>query len=109
VVPILAGITAVLETGWEMVTGYDPITRVTSLSHSRISKASQQQRRGRAGRTAPGTCYTLYSRTCYESDFPEYGVPEIMKSNLDSFLLGMLALGNAPGHNVALMDGEEAM
>ena len=62
------------------------------MQHTRISKASQMQRRGRAGRTQAGTCYTLYSKDLLQSDeFPEYAMPEVLKSNLDAFLLGMVA------------------
>lgn len=90
-----AGITAVLETGWQLEQKYDPVTRISSLQQTRISKASQQQRRGRAGRSQPGTCYTLYSKACYDK-FPEYGVPDVLKTNLDAFLLGMVAAGLDP-------------
>lgn len=79
-----------LETGWQMEPRYDPITRVSSMQNTRISKASQKQRAGRAGRTQPGTCYTLYSKKCYDT-FPEYSTPDVLKSNLDAFLLGMVA------------------
>lgn len=60
------------------------------MQNTRISKASQKQRMGRAGRTQPGTCYTLYSQECLKS-FPDYGTPDVLKSNLDAFLLGMVA------------------
>ena len=83
------GISAVLETGWQNERRYDPITRVSSMQQTRISKASQMQRRGRAGRTQPGTCYTLYSQQDLLA-FPDYDTPDVLKSNLDAFLLGMV-------------------
>ena len=107
------GISAVLETGWQMEPRYDPITRVSSMQNTRISKASQQQRMGRAGRTEPGTCYTLYSEECWEK-FPDYGTPDVLKSNLDAFLLGMVAADLDPtapksdgGDKVELLNHEE--
>ncbi|KAK9797437.1 hypothetical protein WJX73_004192 [Symbiochloris irregularis] len=103
----IPGITAVIETGWQMEQQYDPNMRISSIALTRISKASQQQRRGRAGRTAPGKCYTLYSKDVYESDFPEYGTAEVLKSNLDSFLLSMLDNGIDPRHEAELLDGEQ--
>lgn len=106
-----AGITAVLETGWQLEQKYDPITRISSLQQTRISKASQQQRRGRAGRNQRGTCYTLYSKACYGKDFPEYGVPDVLKTNLDAFLLGMVAAGLDPlvtkDEGMVLLDQEK--
>ena len=86
----IAGVSAVVETGWQLEPMYDPITRVSSMQHTRISKASQKQRAGRAGRTQPGTCYTLYSEECFDT-FNEYSTPDVLKSNLDAFLLGMVA------------------
>ena len=95
-----------METGWQLEPAYDCNTRISSISLSRISKASQQQRRGRAGRTAPGRCYTLYSQEVYSTEFPEDSVPEALKINLDSFLLSMLDAGIVPGHDAELLDFE---
>ena len=106
-----AGITAVLETGWQLEQKCDPITRISSLQQMRISKASQQRRRGRAGRNQPGTCYTLYSKACYEKEFEEYGVPDVLKTNLDAFLLSMVAAGFDPlvtkDEGMVLLDQEK--
>lgn len=79
-----------VETGWQNERKYDPITRVSSMQQTRISKASQMQRRGRAGRTQPGTCYTLYTQADF-NNFPDDNTPDVLKSNLDAFLLGMVA------------------
>ena len=113
-VSCIAGISAVLETGWQMEPMYDPITRVSSMQHTRISKASQKQRAGRAGRTQPGTCYTLYSEDCFDTKFPEYSTPDVLKSNLDAFLLGMIAADLDPcapksddGDRVELLNHQE--
>lgn len=105
----LPGVSAVLETGWQLEQHYDPATRITSLQQTRISKASQQQRRGRAGRTQPGTCYTMYSQAEY-ANFGEYGTPDVFKSNLDAFLLSMIATGMDPlaaSQGPVLMDQEK--
>jgi ATP-dependent helicase HrpB len=52
----LPGVTAVVDTGRELFFSYDLELRADVITTSWISKASQQQRKGRAGRTAPGTC-----------------------------------------------------
>lgn len=110
---LYAGISAVLETGWQNERVYDPITRVSSMQQTRISKASQLQRRGRAGRTQPGTCYTLYSQEDL-AKFPDENTPDVLKSNLDAFLLGMVAADLDPTvlkqdekTNVELLNHEE--
>lgn len=51
-----------------------------------ISKVAAQQRAGRAGRTAAGQCYRLYSRDCYANMVDET-VPEILRTNLANTLL----------------------
>ena len=57
-----------------------------------ISKASADQRAGRAGRTGPGHCYRLYSSAMYEGfgDFPR---PEIFRCPLEGVVLQLKALG----------------
>ncbi|KAG1666715.1 putative ATP-dependent RNA helicase prh1 [Nymphon striatum] len=71
---------------------YDPKTRVESLLVTDISKASANQRKGRAGRTAPGICYRLYSENKYNS-MEENTKPEILRSNLATLVLTLKKLG----------------
>ena len=99
---------AVLETGWQMQSVYDQATRSTAVRQVRISKATQQRRRSLAGRTASGTCYTVYSQACYVKDFPDHSTPEILRSNLDAFLLGLVASGLTPGDSLELLNMEQA-
>lgn len=103
-----SGVTAVLETGWQMEAVYDSATRSSSVKQTRISKATQQRRRSLAARTAAGTCYTLYSKACYKKDFPAHSTPEILRSNLDAFLLGLVASGLKLGDSLQLLDMEQA-
>lgn len=87
---------------------YDSATRSTLLKQTRISKAAQQRRRSLAGRSASGTCYTLYSQACFDKDFPEHSTPELLRSNLDAFLLGLVASGLTPGDSLQLLDMQQA-
>ena len=85
------GIRYVVDTGLARIARYNPRTGTTSLKVSRVSQASCQQRRGRCGRTGPGTCIRLYS----EEDFlsrEEYTAPEIQRSNLAEVILQMINL-----------------
>ncbi|KAI8922524.1 P-loop containing nucleoside triphosphate hydrolase protein [Powellomyces hirtus] len=63
-----------------------------SLTVQPISKASAQQRSGRAGREAPGFCYRLYTQAAYEG-LSEETEPEIMRCNLASVVLMLKASG----------------
>jgi len=58
-----------------------------------ISKASAQQRAGRAGRTKPGKCFRLYTEKAFNSEMQENTYPEILRSNLGSVVLQLKKLG----------------
>ena len=106
--PCNAGVTAVLETGWQTQLMHDPATRSTLMRQIRISKAMQQRRRSLAGRNASGTCYTLYTKACYDRDFPEHSPPEALTTNLDSFLLSLVASGLKPDDSLQLLNMQQA-
>ena len=72
---------------------YNPRIRVESLLVSAISKASAQQRAGRAGRTRPGKCFRLYTEKAYQSEMQDNTYPEILRSNLGSVVLQLKKLG----------------
>jgi HrpA-like RNA helicase len=67
------------------------------------SKASLQQRRGRAGRVREGVCYKLISRNTY-SKLKEHGDPEIRRCALDQTLLSLIFLGFGSDFMDELMD-----
>ena len=60
---------------------------------SPISKASAQQRAGRAGRTRPGKCFRLYTEKAYKVEMQDNTYPEILRSNLGSVVLQLKKLG----------------
>lgn len=60
---------------------------------SPISKASAQQRAGRAGRTRPGKCFRLYTEKAYKMEMQDNTYPEILRSNLGSVVLQLKKLG----------------
>jgi len=66
---------------------YNTETSVQSFEIDYISKASAQQRAGRAGRTGPGHCWRLYSSAVYEQFFPDHTEPEIMRTPAESVVL----------------------
>ena len=86
------GITTVIDSGLAKLNFYNPRTFTSSLTETPVSKASCNQRRGRAGRTQPGTCYRLYSRKDFDKR-PEYTTEEIYRTDLSEVVLRMSELG----------------
>ncbi|MCG9769679.1 ATP-dependent RNA helicase HrpA [Pseudoalteromonas piscicida] len=86
------GIRYVIDPGTARISRYSYRTKVQRLPIEAVSQASANQRKGRCGRVASGICIRLYS----EDDFlgrPEFTDPEILRTNLASVILQMLALG----------------
>lgn len=86
------GITTVIDSGLAKLNFYSPRTFTSSLIETPVSKASCSQRRGRAGRTCPGTCYRLYPRAEFETR-PNYTTEEIYRTDLSEVVLRMSELG----------------
>ncbi|AGO10173.1 AaceriAAR180Cp [[Ashbya] aceris (nom. inval.)] len=87
------GIVYVIDPGFSKQKVYNPRIRVESLLVSPISKASAQQRAGRAGRTRPGKCFRLYTEEAFKKELIEQSYPEILRSNLSSTVLELKKLG----------------
>lgn len=87
------GIVYVIDPGFSKQKIYNPRIRVESLLVSPISKASAQQRAGRAGRTRPGKCFRLYTEASFVKELEEQTYPEILRSNLASVVLELKKLG----------------
>lgn len=88
----IADITTVIDSGLAKLNFYNPRTFTSTLSETQVSKASCNQRRGRAGRTREGTCYRLYGRKDFESR-PLYTTEEIYRTDLSEVVLQMADLG----------------
>eukprot|EP00873_Tetraselmis_striata_P022552 jgi/Tetstr1/442816/TSEL_030900.t1 len=58
-----------------------------------VSKASAQQRAGRAGRVGPGHCYRLFSSAHFNDTFPDHTPPEIVNTPLEGVVLVMKSMG----------------
>ncbi|KAF1835235.1 P-loop containing nucleoside triphosphate hydrolase protein [Decorospora gaudefroyi] len=89
----IPGIRYVFDCGRAKEKKYDLITGVQSFEVGWISKASANQRSGRAGRTGPGHCYRLYSSAVFERDFEEYAAPEISRTPLEGVVLQLKSMG----------------
>lgn len=86
------GIRTVIDSGFCKRMAYHTSEGISSLDLQTISKASADQRKGRAGRTAPGRCYRLYGKSDFQY-WSEYTVPEICISDLSEAVLRMASLG----------------
>ena len=59
----------------------------TPGGYSWVSKAEANQRKSRAGRCGPGSCFRLYTSTCYENEMTDFVVPEILRCSLHTLCL----------------------
>ncbi len=84
------GIRYVIDPGTARISRYSLRTKVQRLPIEPISQASANQRKGRCGRVADGTCIRLYSEEDFASR-PEFTDPEIQRTNLASVILQMAA------------------
>ncbi|MDR1176431.1 MAG: ATP-dependent RNA helicase [Treponema sp.] len=86
------GITCVIDSGFSKLSWYNPRTFTASLVEAPVSKASANQRKGRAGRTREGNCYRLYTRKDFENR-PLFTTEEIYRTDLSEVVLRMADLG----------------
>ncbi|XP_069842930.1 probable ATP-dependent RNA helicase DHX34 isoform X1 [Dendropsophus ebraccatus] len=86
------GVRFVLDSGKVKEMSFDPKAKMQRLQEFWISRASAEQRKGRAGRTGPGVCYRLYAESDYDA-FAPYPVPEIQRVALDALVLQMKSMG----------------
>ncbi|XP_063174576.1 probable ATP-dependent RNA helicase DHX34 isoform X2 [Chroicocephalus ridibundus] len=86
------GVRFVLDSGKVKEMSYDPQGKLQRLQEFWISRASAEQRKGRAGRTGPGVCYRLYAESDYDA-FSPYPVPEIQRVALDALVLQLKSMG----------------
>ncbi|ROW00975.1 hypothetical protein VSDG_02709 [Cytospora chrysosperma] len=87
------GIYYVVDPGFVKQNAYDPKLGMDSLVVVPISRASAQQRAGRAGRTGPGKCFRLYTQQAFESEMLPTTIPEIQRQNLAHTILMLKASG----------------
>jgi ATP-dependent helicase HrpB len=91
----IEGVRIVVDSGLARVPRYEPDVGLTRLETVRVSRAAADQRRGRAGRTESGVCYRLWDEP-QTASLEAYARPEILSSDLSSFVLDLAAWGAAP-------------
>ena len=90
----IEGVRVVIDSGLARRSRFSPRTGMSTLETLRVSRASADQRRGRAGRTAPGVCYRLWGADEDQSLQP-YALPEILEGDLAPLALDLAAAGVA--------------
>lgn len=81
------GISYVIDPGFCKMNTYNPRSGLESLIVTPCSRASANQRSGRAGRVGPGKCFRLYTSWAFKNEMDESTVPEIQRTNLGNVVL----------------------
>ncbi|HTI86017.1 MAG TPA: ATP-dependent helicase HrpB [Alphaproteobacteria bacterium] len=97
------GIRVVVDSGFAREPRFDPATGMTHLETVRVSQASADQRRGRAGRTAPGVCYRLWPEAATKGLTPR-ATPEILQADLAPLALELAQWGTNDPSTLAWLD-----
>jgi HrpA-like RNA helicase len=92
------GVKYVIDSGYELLGWFDADKRAKILNKQLISHAQAKQRMGRSGRTGPGVCYHLYTKTDFDTNMKRFPEPNIRTSDITSEcmrLLNMPKIGTA--------------
>ncbi|EEA92414.1 ATP-dependent helicase HrpB [Pseudovibrio sp. JE062] len=90
----IEGVRIVIDSGLSRVPRYDPQTGLTRLETVKVSRATAEQRKGRAGRVEPGICYRLWEEAQTKA-LPAAEKPEILESDLSGLVLDVANWGVA--------------
>ncbi len=99
----IEGVRVVIDAGLQRRAVFDPNSGMTRLVTTRVSRASAEQRRGRAGRVEPGVCYRLWSES-EQFSLAEYTPPEIQEADLAPLVLELAQWGARSPDQVAWID-----
>jgi len=101
------GVTTVVDSGYVRAARFDLGAGANRLDTLRISRASAEQRSGRAGRLGPGVAYRLWSEEQH-GRLPAHDTPEILAADLTRFALELAAWGAGDASKLALLDAPSA-
>ncbi|NBB50947.1 ATP-dependent helicase HrpB [Rhizobium sp. CRIBSB] len=99
----IEGIRVVIDCGLSRVPRFEPASGLTRLATVRVSRSSAEQRRGRAGRIAPGVCYRLWDEEQTRGLVPHQR-PEIAEADLTGLALDLARWGARSADGLALLD-----
>jgi ATP-dependent helicase HrpB len=99
----IEGVRVVIDSGQQRRAVFDPNSGMTRLVTGRVSRASAEQRKGRAGRVEPGICYRLWSES-EQFGLADYTPPEILEADLAPLVLELAQWGARGADGVAWID-----
>jgi ATP-dependent helicase HrpB len=99
----IEGVRIVVDSGLARMSRFDPRRGMSALVTVPVSRAVADQRRGRAGRTAPGLCLRLWTEKEHER-LPERPQPEILTSDLAHLALDLAVWGAPHGEHLSFLD-----
>ncbi len=99
----IEGVQVVVDSGLTRMLRYDPSTGMNRLVTLSVSKASAEQRKGRAGRLGPGVCYRLYGSHSLQSMLP-FTQPEVLVSELSQLALELAVWGVKDPRELSWLD-----
>ena len=103
----IEGVRVVIDGGFARVPRFLPRTGFTTLETVPVSQAAADQRRGRAGRVAPGTCYRLWT-PAEQSQLPAHKAPEIQTADLSGLTLELALWGAQEAGSLRWLDAPPA-
>lgn len=98
----IPGVRVVIDSGLVRRPRFSPRTGMTTLETMRVSRATAEQRRGRAGRTDSGVCYRLWNE---HEELVAAATPEILEADLAPLALDLAAAGVSDPAELAWIDG----
>ncbi|NLH79770.1 MAG: ATP-dependent helicase HrpB, partial [Phyllobacteriaceae bacterium] len=99
----IEGVRIVIDCGLSRVPRYEPDTGLTRLETVRVSRASADQRRGRAGRTEPGVCWRLWPEPATAA-LAAFDRPEMLEADLSNIVLDLAEWGVTSPDGLAFLD-----
>ncbi|MHB1103810.1 MAG: ATP-dependent helicase HrpB [Devosia sp.] len=99
----IEGVRIVIDSGYRRAPAYEPATGLTTLETRRVSRASADQRRGRAGRTGPGVCYRLWNEG-QNAALEPFDRPEMLEADLSGLALDLANWGVSDPATLAFLD-----
>jgi ATP-dependent helicase HrpB len=99
----IPGVRVVVDSGLMRRARFDPVTGMSRLETQRISRASAEQRQGRAGRTEPGVCYRAWSEGAHTT-LAAYTPPAIMDADLTPLALELANWGTREARQLSWLD-----
>ncbi|MGH7693952.1 MAG: ATP-dependent helicase HrpB, partial [Gemmatimonadaceae bacterium] len=103
----IEGVRVVIDTGLTRIPRYSPRSGMTRLETVRVSRSAADQRRGRAGRIAPGVCYRLWD-AADDALLRQQDIPEILEADLAPLALDLAAAGVADPGDLRWLDPPSA-